>query len=216
MIITFSEQYGSGGYWIAKGLAERLGYQICNDEIVTAAMKGNGTPQEKETFKYFDLLIDDKLTQGVEAENIVPELSASGTGLRTGGSDVMPLAHHVNQMVKTLALDVSPLNWEMDEAQRKVLNELADKDNCVFMGKCACFYLRDRKNRLSVFTMDDLPTRIKRISRRFNVDPKIAEKTIHKTDIRRDNYHRYFTGYGVGELELLDVVVRIGDHSYDY
>ena len=216
MIITFSEQYGSSGYWIAKGLAERLGYQFCNDEIVTAAMKGNGSSQEEETFRYFNTLIDDKITEvGLDAQNLVPEFSASGEGLRNV-DDIMPLSKHINSMVRSLALDVSPLNWEMDEAQRQVLNELADQDNCVFMGKCASFYLQDRTNRLSIFTMDDLPVRVERIAKHFNVDPKAAEETIRKTDIRRDNYHRYFTGTGVGDMDILDMKIRVSKYSIEY
>ena len=207
MIITISEQYGSAGYWIGEGLAKRLGYKFVNDEVFNAAMNNSDDDLKSETFSYFEQQIDDTLTTGIEAEDKMPEVEKSGKGLR-GQNDILPMQKYINNLVSSLSLDVSPLSWDMDAAQKKVLNAFADEGNCVIMGKCSDYYLNGRDNKLSIFTMDDMSKKVERIMNRFNVDAASAEKAITKADTRRDNYHRYFSGTGVGDMEYFDMTIR--------
>ena len=78
------------------------------------------------------------------------------------------------------------------EAESKVLNELADKGNCVIVGRCADQVLKDRKNCLHLFFHAPIESRIQRVMERTDLSEKEAKSSIHKEDRRRaDNYHYY-------------------------
>lgn len=79
------------------------------------------------------------------------------------------------------------------EAESKVVKELADKGNCVIVGRCSDYVLRNNKNCLRIFFSASLESRIKRVAKRLGIDEKQAEAKIKKEDkMRADNY-RYYT-----------------------
>ena len=55
------------------------------------------------------------------------------------------------------------LSDELYIAQRNVICELADKGNCVIVGRCSDYILRDRKDVLNVFIHADFEYRKNRV-----------------------------------------------------
>lgn len=55
------------------------------------------------------------------------------------------------------------------EAQRKVILEIAEKEPCVMIGRNADFILKDRDDVLNVFIHGDMPEKIKRICKLYDV-----------------------------------------------
>ncbi len=81
---------------------------------------------------------------------------------------------------------------EIFESEAKVIRELAAKESCVIVGRCADYILRDHPRCLRVFLHASLPYRIKRIAYTEVLDEKEAKQKILTTDQRRaDNYHYY-------------------------
>ena len=76
---------------------------------------------------------------------------------------------------------------------------LAEQDNCVFVGRCADYILRDNPNCLSIFLSADLDDRIKRLSIRENCSAKQALEIIEKADRKRAEYYEFYTGKGWGK-----------------
>ena len=78
------------------------------------------------------------------------------------------------------------------ESEGKVIRELAEKGNCVILGRCADYFLRDRKDCLKVYLHAPEDYRVKRIMKTENLTEEDARQKIRKMDRRRsDNYHYY-------------------------
>ena len=78
------------------------------------------------------------------------------------------------------------------ESEGKVIRELAEKGNCVILGRCADYFLRDRKDCLKVYLHAPEDYRVKRIMKTENLPEEDARQKIRRMDRRRsDNYHYY-------------------------
>ena len=101
------------------------------------------------------------------------------------------------------------------EAESKVIRELARKGNCVIIGRCSDYILRDHKNVLKIFFSAPIETRIERIRTRLNIKSKETVQHIRKEDKRRaDNYH-YYTGRIWGSASNFDLTFNT-DMDIDY
>jgi len=176
MVITIGGKYGSGGKAVAKKLAELLGYRLCNDDIITEAVKDSEFDMTEETFRYFDE------SQGSAS---LAEMEALSSTQRSN--------NYMNA-VKALSYDVIPLDRAMDEIQGTVLNRLADEGNCILLGRCADHYLSGRKDVISVLVTDEETHCVERVMNAFpELTEKEARKLIRKTDRRREDYYSFFT-----------------------
>ena len=79
------------------------------------------------------------------------------------------------------------------EAQRKVILKIAEKELCVMIGRNADFILKDRDDVLNVFIHGDMPEKIKRICKLYNVTEDVAVKLIKDTDKRRRTNYNFYT-----------------------
>ena len=79
------------------------------------------------------------------------------------------------------------------EAQRKVILEIAEKEPCVMIGRNADFILKDRHDVLNVFIHGDMPEKIKRICKLYDVTEDGAVKLINDTDKRRRTNYNFYT-----------------------
>ena len=79
------------------------------------------------------------------------------------------------------------------EAQRKVILEIAEKEPCVMIGRNADFILKDRDDVLNVFIYGDMPEKIKRICKLYDVTEDGAIKLIKDTDKRRRTNYNFYT-----------------------
>ena len=179
MVITIGGKYGCGGKAVADKLAELLGYKLCNDEIITEAVKDSPFDMAEETFRYFD-----------ESQGKAPlsEIEAlSGVQRSTNYSNA----------IKALSYDVVPLDRAMNDIQSAVLNKFADEGNCILLGRCADYYLGSRDDVITVLVTDDDENCIRRIMDAYpELSEKDARKLIKKTNRRREDYYCFFAGKG--------------------
>ena len=99
----------------------------------------------------------------------------------------------VNQMyLNTDRQDEAPKD-KIFEAECQVVRNLAKKSNCVIVGRCADYVLRNSGNCLKVFFSAPLVSRIRRVAQRQNISEGEAKATVQKNEkLRADNY-RYYT-----------------------
>ena len=94
------------------------------------------------------------------------------------------------------------------EAESKVIHDLAKKGNCVIIGRCSDYILKDNPNVLKIFFTAPIESRIQRVMRRLNISSKEALNEIHKEEkMRSDNYH-YYTGKIWGAASNFDLTVN--------
>ena len=80
--------------------------------------------------------------------------------------------------------------WQI---QYKLITELAQKESCVIVGRCADYILRDTADCLKVFIHADAKFRADRIVRIYGEREESPEQRIKEKDKRRAAYHRFYT-----------------------
>ena len=161
-VIAIGRQFGSGGHDIGKVLAEKLGYDFYDAEII-------------------------QMTAGTTG--YTPEFVKKNEEIMTNSL----LYDLVNQMyLNTDKQDEAPKD-KIFEAECQVVRNLAKKGNCVIVGRCADYVLRNSENCLKVFFSAPLASRIRRVAQRQNISEGEAKATVQKNEkLRADNY-RYYT-----------------------
>mgnify|MGYP002286334986 CR=1 FL=1 len=87
----------------------------------------------------------------------------------------------------------------MFRMQSAVILEAAQKESCVFVGRCADDVLKKAGvDRLSLFLSAPFTDRVKRKMKLLGKDEKTVTALIRKMDKQRKNYYNYYTGSNWG------------------
>ena len=114
----------------------------------------------------------------------------------------------VNQMYMYAQADEEAPKDKIYEAESKVVKELAEKGNCVIVGRCSDYVLRDNRNCLRVFFSAPMENRMKRVMERRHLSEKDARQKIQKEDKWRADNYRYYTGRIWGAAGNFDLTVN--------
>ena len=79
------------------------------------------------------------------------------------------------------------------EAQTKVIEEIAEGEPCIIVGRCADYILRNRTDCLHIFIHADNEHRAKRILEKYGPTEKTTAQRIKDKDNKRRNYYRFHT-----------------------
>lgn len=83
------------------------------------------------------------------------------------------------------------------KAQKEIILSLAEKSDCVIVGRCADFILRD-KDPYKIFVYADIESRMARCRSRSTkaeeYDDKALKKMTNKIDKNRRSYYEFYTG----------------------
>lgn len=170
-VITISRQFGSGGRSIGKEVAKQLGYDYYDSELVQKVAEETG----------FDPSYIADAGEYAPGRSIL-SYALSGATPHGGGT----------------AMSASDYLWT---TQSRIITELAEKGNCVIVGRCADFILRGRKDCLNVFIYADKDYREKRIVDLYGVRDKSPKKRLDEKDTKRRVNYKYFTGREWGDVE---------------
>lgn len=104
------------------------------------------------------------------------------------------------------------LNMQVTAAQFETIRTLAEKGNCIFVGRCADYILRSREDILRIFIMGELEARIKTMMARRDLSYEQAKRLVREVDKDRSSYYKYHTDRIWGEAENYDLCIdsRIG------
>lgn len=182
-VITIGRQYGSGGRYVGKLLAEKLNIPYYDKEILSLAAKQSGICEEMfETH-------DEKPTKSF--------LYSLVTGIQMRGDP------------GSLYMDM-PLNHKIFLAQFDTIKRIASQGSCVIVGRCADYVLREHPNKVNVFIHGDMESRIHRAVHYYGLDPARAEEAILKADKQRASYYNYYASGKWGHVENYNLCVDTG------
>ena len=108
-----------------------------------------------------------------------------------------------------------PINDMLFALQTEVIRQVALKESCVIIGRCADSVLKDEKKLFSVFIYADLPSRIQRIMKRNGVSEKEAAETIKKMDKQRSCYYNFYSDKRWGKRESYHICLDSGRLGVD-
>ena len=185
--ITIAREYGSGGRTIGEMLSKRLGIGYYDKDIIRRASEDSG--------------ITEKLFGSVD-EYSGKKPFFSRDGVYTGG--ILPPSD------KAFTSDENLFAY-----QAKVILELCRTRNCVIIGRCANYILRDEPNVLRVFVRADWDFRMEKASEKLSLSPKELEKFLKKDDKRKMEFVRHYTGFEWTDPTQYDLVLDSSKLGYE-
>ena len=93
-------------------------------------------------------------------------------------------------------------------AQRQIIENFAKQGDCVIVGRCADYVLRDNPNMVTVFITADLADRIINVCKRRNCSAEEARKLIEDKESTRSSYYNYYSGKTWGASASYDLCVN--------
>ena len=93
-------------------------------------------------------------------------------------------------------------------AQARVIKEVAARESCVIVGRCADYILRDLPNCLKVFIYGPLEERIRRAREEYGVDEANLENFVIRQDKARAAYYNYFAAGRWGQSRQYDLCIN--------
>lgn len=101
------------------------------------------------------------------------------------------------------------------EAQRKIILEIAEKEECVIIGRNADFILKDREDVLNVFIHGNIEKKTERICRLYDVDAAEAVKMMTDVDKRRMTNYNFYTEQKWGKADNYTLTLNSSKLGYD-
>lgn len=182
-VITIGRQFGSGGRYVGRLLAERLGIPYYDKELLAEAAKDSGICEEI-----------------IEDHDEKPNRSLLF-------SMVMGMQMHSD--TSSVYMDM-PLSHKIFLAQFDAIRRIASEGPCVIVGRCGDYVLRDKPNAVHVFVKADMASKVERAVKYYGVDPLKAEDVIRKADKQRASYYNYYATSDWGDVNNYDLCVDTG------
>lgn len=174
-IITIGRQFGSGGHEIGNRLAERLNIPLYDNNLISMAAH--------------ELSISQEAAARVDETILGKFLSAYIVNMR----DYTVFINDSN--------DAVPLSDKVYEVQTDIINKLAERGSCIFVGRCADYILGDYSNCIHAFICAYKEDRIRRIMKLYGLEEKQAWDRIKKMDRERKTYYEAHTGREWGSID---------------
>ena len=179
-IVTIGRQFGSGGRSIGQKLAQKLGVSFYDKELISIAAKESG--------------MDASVFEGADEKAANSLLYSLSMGMYSFGSGFS-------------AMGDLPVNDKLYLLQHKIIKEIAEKESCVIVGRCADYVLRDNPNCVNIFIYANMAFRKEQSIKKHGIDAQRAEHIINKTDKSRANYYSFYSGQKWGMAENYDLCI---------
>lgn len=162
---------------------------------------------EELNFEYYDREVITEIAKHTSlSENYIKEVTENRN------HELYPIT--VGQSISYLGESNYRQLQSIYSAQNEIVKELAEKSDCVIVGRCADYILRD-KNPFRIFVYADEKKRIERCMARQSEDEKLTERQmrrqIRSIDRARARYYYFYTGQKWGEFENYDLCINSGN-----
>lgn len=97
------------------------------------------------------------------------------------------------------------------EAQRKIISNIADKENCIIVGRCSDYVLRNHPHLTRIYIYAPYEQRLQNCIENLHMDATVARRMIQDVDQARDAYHLRYARYTPGDFAHNDIMI---DSSY--
>ncbi len=185
VVIAIGREFGSGGRAIAKELSNIMGIKLYDKELIQLVAQNSGYAPE--------VLHD------------IDETASS--------SLLYSLSMNTGSHIPLFAMgQTMPLSDKTFIIYSDIIKDLAEKESCIILGRCADYILKENDNLLTVFIHADVEKRIDRICEYEKCSRGEASNIIKKADRRRSAYHNYYSDTKWGDRKSYDICInsRIG------
>ena len=99
--------------------------------------------------------------------------------------------------------------------EKKLILEIAEKENCVIVGRCADVILDGKADLLKVFVFSDFQKRAERIVDKYGETEVPTEKRLRDKDKRRALFYQFYTDQKWGAMENYHLALDSGTLGID-
>lgn len=190
--LTLGRQFGSGGRKIARKVADMLGIEFYDKNLIAIAAKESG--------------LSENLFDGIDEKPTNSLLYSLVMGLQ---SDRSSSFYRYGDILNSDTIF---------RIQPQVIEDLVSDKSCVVVGRCSDYVLRNKKNVLNIFIHADEEFKLERVMRIYKQSEKEALETMKKTDKKRSNYYNFYTNQEWGNalnyhLSLNSAALGIDDSA---
>lgn len=169
-VITLSREYGSGGRYIAKLVAEKLGIKLYDKDFISKIAEETGLSKEF-------------IKENEQKRNILDNFN-NGYYFGMDNSD------------------------ELFVKESELIKDIANKQACVIVGRCADFILEGQENVFKIFIYNSEENKIKRAIEYYGLNKNNAKKEIRKINKLRANHYKHYTEKNWNELSNYDICIN--------
>lgn len=170
IVITIAREYGSGGRYVGRLIAEKLGINFYDKEFIRKVAEETGLSED---------YIEKQEQKRTNLENLT-----NGYYFGLNNAD------------------------ELFLKEANIIKDLANKESCVIIGRCADFVLKDKKEVVKVFIYSDEKSKIKRANKYYHLSKDKAEKEIKRINKLRANHYKHYTGRVWNNQENYDICMN--------
>ena len=170
VVITVSREYGSGGRYVGRLIADKLGIKFYDKEIITKLAEVTGLSEE--------------YIENNEQKRDASAILNNGFYMGLDNAD------------------------ELFVKETELIKELAAKDSCVIIGRCADFILKDEANVIKVFVYSGMEDKIKRATQIYGYEEDKAKKEIERIDKLRANHYKHYTDKDWKDFNNYDICIN--------
>lgn len=109
----------------------------------------------------------------------------------------------------------SSLEDYMYSVQREIILDLAEQGNCVIVGRCADYILKDRADCMNVFICGNTKEKCERIKNLYQVTEEEAKRLLKETDKKRSLHYGYYTEREWGRAVNYTICLNSSDIGYE-
>ena len=186
-VITIGREFGSGGRELGRKLAEALGIEYYDREIIEEIAKRTELSE-----KYVQQVVEH------DPHSLFPI---------TVGHTFAYLHHYGIERQHAVYRE-----------QCEVLKSMAEKSDCVIVGRCGDFILREY-NPLKIFVYSEVDHKVARCKSRADISEHFTDKQLKKhiksVDKSRARYYSFYTGQTWGDKLNYDVCINTANLSID-
>lgn len=111
-------------------------------------------------------------------------------------------------MVFPLGFSTTQKQHQIFDVQTKIINDMADKESCIIVGRCSDYIMYDRPRHLNIFIYSSYENRLKNCIERLGMEEDEAKKMIMEVDKARENYHRRFANNTLpSDIKYKDIMI---------
>ena len=178
-VISIGREFGSGGKYIGQELAKRFNIKCYDNELL------------EKVSKYYNIDID--MLKSVDEKQKSSFWYSFATNYAFSEKDKsLPISAEDNLFLK----------------QAKVIEELYEKEDCVIIGRCSDFILKDKPNIITVFIYaSDMDFKLNRKKDLENITVKEARNKINNIDKQRAEYYKHFTSNIWGDKNNYEICI---------
>ena len=189
-VITISRQFGAGAHTLGRNLAQRLGFQLIDREIIRQVAE--------------EADVSEKWVEAIERD-------PGGLLLRMVNRLVRP--NFIERLLQEKGKDFDERKYVA--LVTRIIEKIAEEGEVVIVGRGAQFILPDNETTIKLLMLADFEDRIRYLADSYELSQSTARDLIRREDGRRINYLKLFHSGNPDDPTLYTAVLNTSRMSLD-